>query len=253
MKNIFTGLFLFSVIGVSAQNLRVVYNSGAHVGDVLNNDTMVVTGSSGDFELIAEHLDVINDNATSSNIRCSREEIYVAAGSTAALCWVVCSAYYLPGEYPTLQAPGGAQPMASSSTPMDNTDTVDIFKLHYRPNTNPGNSLYKITLYDAADAADTAVFWVLFNVATGVNDISKTPVLSAYPNPANNYVNIDVDAFDNNTYLKITDLLGATVKTLQVNSNHMKLSTTEFKEGIYFYSLVNNNKAIVTRRLVVTR
>jgi len=241
MKRIFTGLFLLLTLGAGAQ---IQITDG--MGNVLNSDTVTIVGTSGEYELIAEHYYVHNIGSSSIDIKCKRQEMTVVDGSTAALCWMVCSAYYPKGADPTLLAPGGAYTSPAG-------DSVDLFKLHYQPNTNPGVSKYKVIFFNSVDASDGAVLYVKFDIALGMKEVSKTFSLNAYPNPASNMVNIDASNVSPNAYLRIVDVLGTVVKTVQFNTTSLKISTADLKEGIYFYSVVDNNKAVITRRLVISR
>lgn len=244
MKRISTLFFL--VMGVSAGSFaqsNITVTDG--MGHNITNDTVTIAGTSGEVEVIAEHYYVHNIGSTTIDIKCKRQEVSIVDGSTAALCWMVCSAYYAKGAQPNLLAPGGAYTSAPN-------DSVDLFKLHYQSNGNVGTSLYKVIFFNQAVASDTAVLWVKFDIALGMKELAKTYSLNAYPNPANSMVTIDAGNTSNG-YIRIMDVLGNTVKTLPVNTNTMRVNTSDLKEGVYFYSLIDNNKAVITRRLVIAR
>jgi Secretion system C-terminal sorting domain len=244
MKHIFTLIIATATTLVSAQNLEI-REAG---GPVLNGTTVVHAGNASDFEIKAENYYVHNTSGSPIAVRCQRDEVSVVSGSKSALCWVICSADYVAGAQPSLTAPGG-------SATINPGDSLNLFVLHYKPEGNAGISLFKVIFYNPSVASDTAVFYVQFDAALSVSESTANPIsLNAYPNPANNSINIAVENFNEKATLKIVDALGITVKTAQVNGDaNLKFNTTDLRAGVYFYSLVSNNKTILTRRIVITR
>lgn len=244
MKHIFTLLFLSVTSVVSSQNLQIKSAAGA----VIDGQTFVHPGNQSDTEIIAEGYYVHNIGSTSISVRCKRDEIIVVPNTGTALCWAACSSDNLAGVSPTLLAPGGSIVMAPG-------DSIDLFKLHFYPHNTPGLNLYKVTFYNASAPADTAMFYHQFDIATSVSEIaSKSIGINAYPNPANNYINIDIENLNDNATLRIVDALGITVKTAKINGDtNLKFNLADLRAGVYFYSLVSDNKTILTRRLIITR
>lgn len=244
MKHIFTLIIAAATTLVSAQNLEI-REAG---GPVLNGQTVVIAGNASDFELKAENYYVHNTSGSSINVRCQRDEVTVVTGTKTALCWVICSAFYDATVMPSLTAPGGSATIAPG-------DSLNLFILHFQPQGNAGTNLFKITFYNPSVTSDTAVFYVQFDAALTVGEAVANPIsMNAYPNPANNSINIAVENFNEKATLKIVDALGITVKTAQVNGDaNLKFNTTDLRAGVYFYSLISNNKTILTRRIVITR
>ena len=84
------------------------------------------------------------------------------------------------------------------------------------------------------------------------------PDIRAYPNPANDEVNVEMTNFDNGNYtLKIYNLLGSVI--MQDNysvsgTKTIKLDITQLRKGTYLYSISNNQgKILVTKRLMVLK
>lgn len=243
MKKIFTlCLSVLAIQAATAQSLEIRDN----VGTVLNADTVDHTGLASDFDIQAHGYKVYNVSGGSVSVSCTRTEVITVTGTASALCWTVCSMDYGAGAMPVLMAPGGAQSIASGGF-------CDLFVLHYKPINNTGMTLYRVSFKNTANSNDSAHFFVRFNATVSVPEISKTANISAYPNPANNFINVDIDQFNENTRLRIVDVLGSTVKTIEINSANTRISTADLKEGIYFYSLMDRNKAVITRRLVISR
>ena len=84
------------------------------------------------------------------------------------------------------------------------------------------------------------------------------PDIRAYPNPANDEVNVEMNNFDAGNYtLKIYNLLGSVI--MQDNyalsgNKTIKLDITQLRKGTYLYSISNNQgKILVTKRLMVLK
>lgn len=245
MKHFFTLAFACSVTLLSAQsNLEIRSATGV----LLDGTTQVHTGLSTDSEVIAEGYYVHNTSGSTIGVRCKREEISVVANTENNVCWSLCSADYTAGDQPILIAPGG-------SLNINGGDSLNAFYIHYKPDGYAGVSLFKVTFYNPSVVSDTAVFYIQFDVALSVHDVaSKALNINAYPNPANNYINIDVENLGEKSTLRIVDALGVTVKTATLNGDsNLKFNTSDLRAGVYFYSLITNNKTVLTRRIVITR
>lgn len=106
------------------------------------------------------------------------------------------------------------------------------------------------TMLDSVDINYT------FGTATCTADIESEALasdVSVYPNPANDIVNFNVRLEGaQNASLIIVDMLGKQVYTNAVAANQThKVNTSNFKQGIYFYSLKVGNKVLETKKLVV--
>ncbi len=84
------------------------------------------------------------------------------------------------------------------------------------------------------------------------------PDIRAFPNPANDEVNIEMMNFEAGNYtLKIYNLLGAVI--MQDNytiagTKTIRLDITQLRKGTYLYSISNNHgKIMVTKRLMVLK
>jgi len=83
---------------------------------------------------------------------------------------------------------------------------------------------------------------------SGVNNTYVENLVSVFPNPANDFINIKTN---NNELSKVTivDISGKVLKAVSFN-NSIKLEIKEFNQGIYFLEVETNNK-VVTKRIVI--
>lgn len=243
MKKIFTlCLSVLALQAATAQNLEI----RDAMGTVLNGDTVDHAGLTTDFDIQAHNYYVFNVSSSPMVVKCKRTEINAVPSSASALCWTVCSMDYNAGDMPVLTAPGGPQTI-------NNGFNCDLFVLHYKPLGNPGTSLFRVAFINNADANDSAHFYIRFHATVSVPEVSKNISIKAYPNPANQFVNFEVDQLGEATSVKIVDVLGSTVKNIPLTSLNTKVSTADLKEGVYFYSVMDRNKVLTTRRFVISR
>lgn len=99
--------------------------------------------------------------------------------------------------------------------------------------------------------------WKVTN-PTSLNVYTKAEsAVDIYPNPAisNVTVTYSKDAIDANSKLIITDMLGVTVQEINLPtvSNQMEISTANFKNGIYFYTITSATKKSLAKKLVISK
>jgi len=165
------------------------------------------------------------------------------AGTESYFCWTLCYDEGVFVSTPTNIAPGGNyifvsdfEPHAASSGFQTNLYTFFV------PNSN--DSIYLFIRYNATPAGINA------NTSVVKNEIS-----AAYPNPAGNYTTISYSTKSaSNTRLKVYDMIGVLVKeiALEETKGNVLVNTSEMENGVYFYSLVVDNKTVTSKKLVVT-
>ena len=96
---------------------------------------------------------------------------------------------------------------------------------------NFGN--FKLLPRDAAD----------IQLATSIKEINNYKV-SVYPNPVQNQLNFELNT--SNFSVRIIDVTGKTISYTSTLSNKLKVNTTSLNNGIYFYSVLNNNGEMIT-------
>jgi uncharacterized protein (TIGR02145 family) len=63
---------------------------------------------------------------------------------------------------------------------------------------------------------------------------------NVYPNPTNDYINIQLSFLNEPTQYKISDTSGKIILTGDINNKYFSLDLTELQSGIYYISLKNN-------------
>lgn len=85
---------------------------------------------------------------------------------------------------------------------------------------------------------------------------SMAPTLSLYPNPARGLVMVSVTQRAGQDYkLRLSNILGREVRTVALQSitgeTSMPVNLSDLPAGMYFYSLLANDKVVSTKRLVL--
>ena len=90
----------------------------------------------------------------------------------------------------------------------------------------------------------------------GINEAGKTSALNVFPTLADEFISIGISSsVSKNATCEIYNSLGERVFTHVVeNSNVLKINTSDFKNGIYFIQLMEeNNKKTAPQKFVISR
>lgn len=130
------------------------------------------------------------------------------------------------------------KPATVTATPVSNNKT------------RPANEAFAANNNDSRPALEEAnkAEDILFS-----ND--KVRVLNAYPNPANEYAEIDYQITGNvgNVKIALYNVLGAGVADydLDRNERNLRIQTREIPTGVYYYQLLLEGKKVATKKLLI--
>jgi hypothetical protein len=258
--NLGTSRILFSFFDVNnpADSTWVIVNfTIANVADhsleISYNDAVVVNGQ--EISILSEpnhdpseiYALVKNINTVPVSVKVRKYDLSLMATTSSNICWG--PSCYPPFIYDTPEAVN----IESGAT--DNT-----FRGDYTHGGVQGTSKVRFTFYNTANPNDTLSIIVNFTVGyVGIADvvISAPEISNAYPNPASGKVNFDykLPASVAKASIKVTNLLGTVIDDviLEKTEGKISLNVSNLKNGIYFYSLMINNSATITRKFVVKR
>lgn len=86
---------------------------------------------------------------------------------------------------------------------------------------------------------------------TSVTEINKATGITVYPNPFSSQTNISFNEEQNHSIIKITDVLGKEVRIIDFSGKILSIEKGEMKDGIYFLQIVDGNKNIVNRKIII--
>lgn len=245
MKKILPLIIIGLLMGISsfAQSLVIKDKSGVEVtGQSIDFICPVATGYS--FQSFG--LDVFNISNLSKNVKVRRYYNSVADSSEVSICWLSCyPSHVWETPDPITIDPGTFSP----------NFTGDL--TYYSPQ---GTTAVKFVFFDMDNTTDTSFVIVNYVIGSlGVPTIHSDQISlsNAYPNPAASNVNIDYKLPSNvsGANIKVTNLLGTIIDNVVLDKTEGKaiLNVNSLKNGIYFYSLIINNSATITRKFVVKR
>lgn len=117
-----------------------------------------------------------------------------------------------------------------------NTDTLNL-------GTNNPISGWPLTSYYYIDDVT-----LIDQSTVGVRDMNdELGVMSVYPNPANDVLNIDLGIVKENTEIKITDLIGRKILVTEYKS---QIDISFLEKGIYFISIQQDSKTLGVKNII---
>lgn len=98
----------------------------------------------------------------------------------------------------------------------------------------------------------TITTFVIVNTCTGLQDISRE-MIQLYPNPTNQFLNIDFKELVNEKYIEVYDALGKLLLTQTTTEPFLKLDVSDFNTGIYFLKVMLDNKQCIKQKFIIER
>ena len=225
-----------------AQNLSLSDKFG---NPISNGDTIKIWGDTSILELETD-IDVKNIGSNNIDVKVKKIKISLIQDTYNYFCWVQCqdTAMYNPTETISLQP---------------NQITSD-FTTHYGPRNHFGVSILDYVFFDGNDPNDSVRVNVEFHI-TGVglqeNIFDLIKFSNAYPNPAKSFTTFDYSfpSSVNNVRIEIRDILGSVVREVKLigGKGVYRLETASMNDGIYFYSVLVNEKLYTTKKFIVNR
>ncbi|MBK7964990.1 MAG: T9SS type A sorting domain-containing protein [Bacteroidetes bacterium] len=105
----------------------------------------------------------------------------------------------------------------------------------------PGSYIITYTYVDSnfclANASDT----IVVDLCTGLQEIDGV-IISIYPNPANDYLNIQFASANASTVYQIIDTKGSALVKGQMNQQNLSIPVNQLSNGIYFIQIIHQGK-----------
>lgn len=203
---------------------------------------------------------VINGGTSTISVKVKRVPQTLVSGSINYFCWAQC---YGPST--------NVSPTALTLAP---GDTLTNFHGYYAAEGNPGTSSIMYVFYDINNTSDSAYVTINFQTSatpeaaveryivlnfgtTGVSDLSgNLPYLSLISNPVQEHAlfKYNLEGSVGTSKISIYNVLGEKINDLKLeNIKGIKsYSTSSLSSGVYFYSLITDNKVISSKKFVVT-
>lgn len=245
-KTILLLSFSLMVSGLWAQSLKLKDKQGNDITGATVNLACEPADQYASYKL-----DVENVSGSEKNVKVKKYELNTLDGVEGlTLCWLSC---YPPFVFETPD-PIMIQP----------NQVVDVFEGDVTYGTTVhGTFAAKFVFFDIDNPDDSSFVVVWYNIGNVSRNesIAKTvKMTNAYPNPvtaSSSVVNIDYKLPANTSAgrIKVNNLLGTTVSVSELTKNEgvAQINVSNFKNGVYFYTLIINNSSVITRKFIVNR
>jgi hypothetical protein len=236
---LFLYILLMAGLTLAGQNLKLSWHGG-----VISNGAIIDASCHPDSSLIVE-VYLQNIATTIKDVKVRKYDVSILSGSVNAYCFAG-------------QCYGGSTPVSSQGVQLGAGKTDSSFTGDYYPLGHDGVTQIMYTFFDVNDANDTVSLTIRYNGTVG---IAKAPLSSGisnpYPNPATDKVSFDYtpSALNQGRILILRDMTGRTVREVVIPSGYgtVELDLSGVENGILFYSIIQDNTILLTKKLVVKK
>jgi len=122
------------------------------------------------------------------------------------------------------------------------------YNMYYSKATDDGGFIVLGTVYDENKAENYRDIYLLKVDSLGnyiPATIPENPVTNnynIYPNPGNDYFNLDLSSQQYPVELKVYDISGKLLSSETIENNYQRIHTSDLKSGLYFIRITDNNK-----------
>ncbi|MDX2067516.1 MAG: BACON domain-containing carbohydrate-binding protein [Haliscomenobacter sp.] len=215
-------------------------------------DTLTYSGSG-----IVQKVVVRQNAGTGSSLDVSPSTINTTVAASSVLvnitsngCWTVSdnASWVLPGA---TEGVGNASLslFIQANSGVARSATVNI-------DGNDGIQTVVINQAAAASLIESELAFVPQNLQSSIQSASTIPKMDLFPNPAQDMVNIVLDAVDveqQEVQLVVIDAYGREVIKQKVNGVSTKISLTNLSNGMYTFSMLLPNAKMLSKKLIVTK
>ena len=194
---------------------------------------------------------VTNTTGSDQQWKITRKKLAVPSSWVDQVCWPpLC--YNASGDlYSTPNSGGNPAPIIVDG----GSTTTGGLNAELKPRITPdiNSAAYAMYRYYIADA-NTGVYLdsidLNVNFTLSTNTIKPNPVISVSPNPASEYVTINLGQTENAS-VKVVDVLGKVVYTDVISGGQKTIALGEFKNGVYILVIDSPGTKTINKRLIV--
>jgi hypothetical protein len=250
MKKIFTSVFTIALASFGfAQSLHIYEGTTDITG-------MTIYDTISPLELTVHDLELHNTTSNAVTYQVNRTIMNPPIEGDAYLYFCTGTQCYAPQSSTNWTPSGSPSTIAANATLPAGPGTYGI-AAHYDAGTLGSTIIVKYRVYNTMTAGDTAFVTIHYvsETTAGIAENAKGTISAAYPNPASSFTSIKYDLqYANTGKIAFYDMLGKKVKEVELTEKQgvAKIDVAEFNSGIYFYTFLVNDKAISTKKLVVS-
>jgi len=238
---------------VVANNASISVNSGTYCAGSSASFTIIPSGAvsytySGGSSIV-NPTTTTNYTVTGTNsVGCVATAIStVVAGATTTINAISSSTNNLcAGNYTSIYISSYSGPTISTYTWSNGTNAFSIYV-----NPTVTTTYTVLATNNVGCSSSGTVTQIVSNCSTvGINEIDNNNTISIYPNPANDFMTIEVTELvevADATTIYIINALGEMVLTEKVTSSNTTLNTSNLTNGIYFIKVESKNGSAIKK------
>ena len=209
----------------------------------LDNEQIITVEGTVDSSLLVSHITVTNSGNDTIDVLARRVENSLVEETVNYFCWGgLCYSNVVDTSTVALTLNPG--------------ESADEFEGDYEPYGHSGTTSVSYYFYEKGNPSNQAGVEVHYEVETsGIGDQDLISGLKLYPVPADQYITLEYsDMRAEQAIVRLTNLTGSTVseKAINPNQNKMQINSSGLDNGIYFISIYLDNRAVTTRKIVVS-
>ena len=167
---------------------------------------------------------VANFTPVSTNTACAHTFTLTDNSTNSPTSW----SWYMPGATPS-------------------TSTLQNPVITY---TSSGIKNISLSATNASGSSTIITKTITVNTCTGLEELTSEQIF-IYPNPASDYININIDNSIEHATIKLVDLLGKEVLISYVTQSTFQLNLNGISNGIYSLNLTDSHNRSFTKLIVV--
>jgi|GEM_PF-168148 hypothetical protein len=226
-------------------NTQTIHNSTLTLvteeeGELTHEQVITVNGSL-DESVVYAYIDVRNDDELPIDVRVRRVENNLVEGSDNVFCWGVCYSNTIDTSSMAINIEPGA--------------VSQEFSGDYSPEGHEGTTSISYYFYDERNPDNEIGVEVHYKVeSTSIRETAFESGIKSYPVPADDMLNVEFKLkAHHDATLTVHNMLGKVVMRKPVSPDGMMhLNTSKLQDGIYFYTIQNQNRVAATRKFVVS-
>ena len=238
MKKIILSLFSITLITAAANAQAITINVDGTPTDISGMEHVEIVTSAVTDEHLVDFI-VTNNTGSTQTLSVARRHMSMAPGWSDYFCWGIngqIGTCYL--SYPDEVWTGGAELIDDGGEGLISS---------YINAPSSGTSTIRYYISDGTNYLDS-VDLVITSTASIQENVSLS--LNVSPNPADNFVNINM-AGVSKANVKIVDVLGNVVFKEMVAETTKKVDVSKFRNGIYFITIEAEGVKPTTRKLII--
>lgn len=250
MKKILLSIIisLFTVFSVFSQSTLRLFDESNN--PIANGSNLSVYGDTASATILSKSIWVKNVNSSMLSVKVRKTCVSSVTGTKNTFCWVTCYNYVA-----CIQAP-----FETDTIHIRKDSTCKNFVGECKPLGKTGVTSVKYTFFDANNSQDSVYIIINYyagNAGINQNELDNIVFSNAFPNPASSYISlrVSVPVSSKKNMIVIKDMLGGIVKEVKIvdSEDLIKINVGDLSEGIYFYSLLIDDKIFKTKKLIISK